>query len=31
MLFQQRQPFVLVGEAFMFDKFPKEDIAPDGT
>jgi len=30
-LFEKRNPFVLVGKSLMFDEFAKEDIAPDGA
>ena len=30
-LFEKRNPLIPVGETFVFDKFAKEDIAPDGA
>jgi hypothetical protein len=31
MLFEERQPLILMGESFMFYKFAKENVAPDGA
>ncbi len=31
MLFEERKPFVTIRETFVFDKLPKENIAPDGA
>jgi len=30
-LFEQGKPLIPVGEAFVFDEFAEEDIAPDGA
>ena len=31
MLFKQWQPLISIGETFVFYKFAKKDIAPDGA
>jgi len=31
MLFEKGNPLIPVGETFMFDKFAKEDVAPNGA